>query len=133
MAENLRFKLGGSQDWQHEGFIKNIGTANDGGAIKRTYFEFQVEAEPTENLSIFVRYNRSSWDDTIGVGDRLSNLVTPYDTTRAFGLIGQLQPNPQFGYATANPGVTDPYVQNTNTDGYGQLRGNHVLTTDGEL
>ena len=129
VADNLRFKVGASQDHQRDGFIKNIGTANDGATIKRTYFEFQVEAEPTEKLSIFARYNRSSWDDTLGVGDRLSNLVTPYDTTRVFGLIGQLQVNPQFGYATANPGVTDPYVQNTNTNGYGQLRGNHVLTT----
>lgn len=129
VADNLRFKVGGSQDHQRDGFIKNIGSANDGATIKRTYFEFQVEAEPTEKLSIFARYNRSSWDDTTGVGDRLSNLVTPYDTTRVFGLIGQLQVNPQFGYATPNPGVTDPYVQNTNTNGYGQLRGNHVLTT----
>lgn len=129
VADNLRFKVGASQDHQRDGFIKNIGTANDGAKIKRTYFEFQVEAEPTEKLSIFARYNRSNWDDTLGVGDRLSNLVTPYDTTRVFGLIGQLQVNPQFGYATANPGVTDPYVQNTNTNGYGQLRGNHVLTT----
>jgi iron complex outermembrane receptor protein len=129
VADNLRFKVGGSQDHQRDGFIKNIGTANDGATIKRTYFEFQVEAEPTEDLDIFVRYNRSSWDDTMGVGDRLSNLVTPYDTTRPFGLIGSLMPNPQFGYATPNPGVEDPYVMNTNTDGYGQLRGNHVITT----
>ncbi|MDZ4375149.1 MAG: TonB-dependent receptor [Phenylobacterium sp.] len=129
VADNLRFKVGGSQDHQRDGYIKNIGTANDGATIKRTYFEFQVEAEPTENLDIFVRYNRSSWDDTMGVGDRLSNLVTPYDTTRVFGLIGSLQVNPQFGYTTPNPGVEDPYVMNTNTDGYGQLRGNHVLTT----
>lgn len=128
VADNLRFKIGGSQDHQRDGFIENIGGANEGATIKRTYFEFQVEAEPTEDLDIFVRYNRSSWDDTLGVGDRLSNLVTPYDTTRPFGLIGSLQPNPQFGYATPNPGVTDPYVQNTNTDGYGQLRGNHVIT-----
>jgi len=117
VADNLRFKVGGSQDHQREGFIKNIGTANEGAKIKRTYFEFQIEAEPTEKLSIFARYNRSNWDDTLGVGDRL------------FGLIGQLQVNPQFGYATPNPGVEDPYVQNTNTNGYGQLRGNHVLTT----
>ena len=129
VADNLRFKVGASQDHQRDGFIKNVGTANDAGTIKRTYFEFQLEAEPTEKLSIFARYNRSSWDDTMGVGDRLSNLVTPYDTTRVFGLIGQLQVNPQFGYATANPGVSDPYKMNTNTDGYGQLRGNHVLTT----
>jgi iron complex outermembrane receptor protein len=128
VADNLRFKVGGSQDHQREGFIKNIGTANEGAKIKRTYFEFQMEAEPTEKLDIFVRYNRSSWDDTLGVGDRLANLVTPYDTTRVFGLIGALQVNPQFGYTTPNPGVDDPYVQNTNTDGYGQLRGNHVLT-----
>jgi len=128
VADNLRFKVGGSQDHQRDGYIKNIGTANEGAKIKRTYFEFQVEAEPTEKLDIFVRYNRSSWDDSLGVGDRLSNLVTPYDTTRPFGLIGQLLPNAQFGYATPNPGVTDPYVMNTNTDGYGQLRGNHVVT-----
>ncbi len=129
LAENLRVKVGASQDHQRQGFIKNIGPANDGATIKRTYFEFMVEAEPTEELSIFLRYNRSSWDDSLGVGDRLANLVTPYDTTRVFGLIGSLQPNPQFGYATPNPGVNDAYVQNTNTDGYGQLRGNHVLTT----
>lgn len=129
VAENLRFKVGGSQDHQRDGFIKNIGPANDGGTIKRTYFEFMMEAEPTEKLDIFVRYNRSSWDDTMGVGDRLANLTTPYDTTRIFGPIGQLQVNPQFGYTTANPGVEDPYVMNTNTDGYGQLRGNHVITT----
>ncbi|WP_374470933.1 TonB-dependent receptor [Phenylobacterium sp.] len=130
VAENLRFKVGGSQDWQREGFIKNIGPANEGGTIKRTYFEAQVEAEPTEDLSIFVRYNRTSWDDTTGVGDRLANLVTPYDTTLPFGPIGQLVPNAQFGYTTPNPGVEDPYVQNTNTDGYGQLRGNHVLVAN---
>jgi len=129
LAENLRVKVGGSQDHQREGFIENIGGANEGATIKRTYFEFQLEAEPTEDLDIFVRYNRSSWDDSLGVGDRLANLVTPYDTTRSFGLIGALQPNPQFGYTTPNPGVDDPYVQNTNTDGYGQLRGNHVITT----
>ncbi|WP_293898712.1 TonB-dependent receptor [Phenylobacterium sp.] len=129
LADNLRIKVGGSQDHQRDGFIKNIGTGNEGATIKRTYFEFQLEAEPTDKLNIFLRYNHSSWDDTLGVGDRLANLVTPYDTTRAFGLIGALQPNPQFGYTTPNPGVKDPYVQNTNTDGYGQLRGNHVITT----
>ncbi|WP_334163536.1 TonB-dependent receptor [Phenylobacterium sp.] len=130
VADNLRFKVGGSQDWQRDGFIKNIGGGKDGATIKRTYFEFQVEAEPTERLTIWARYNRSNWDDTMGVGDRLANLVTPYDTTLPFGPIGQLVPNAQFGYATANPGVTDPYVTNTNTDGYGQLRGNHVLATN---
>ncbi|MGA0607880.1 TonB-dependent receptor [Phenylobacterium sp. VNQ135] len=129
VADNLRFKIGASHEDQSKGFIKNIGPANDGATIKRTYYEFQMEAEPTEKLDIFVRYNRSVWDDTTGVGDRLANLTTPYDTTRVFGPIGQLQINPQFGYTTPNPGVADPYVMNTNTDGYGQLRGNHVITT----
>jgi len=127
VAENLRFKIGGSQDWQREGFIKNVGTANDGASIKRTYFEVQMEAELGDKTDVYVRYNRSNWDDTTGVGDRLSNLVTPYDTTNPFGPIGQLTPNAQYNYGAANPGVRDPYVQNTNTDGYGQLRGNHVL------
>ncbi len=129
VADNLRFKIGASHEDQSKGFIKNIGPANDGATIKRSYYEFMLEAEPTENLDIFVRYNRSVWDDTLGVGDRLANLVTPYDTTRVFGPIGQLQINPQLGYTTPNPGVLDPYVMNTNTDGYGQLRGNHVITT----
>ncbi len=128
VAEHLRFKIGGSQDEQREGFIKNIGTANDGGTIKRSYFEFQAEAELGDNATAWLRYSRTSWDDTTGVGDRLANAVMPYDTTRIFPPIGGLQPNPQYGYTTANPGVTDPYKMNTNTNGYGQLRGNHLLT-----
>src|SRR5690606_1905936 len=44
LAENLRLKIGGSQDWQREGFIENVGGANDGAAFKRTYFETQLEA-----------------------------------------------------------------------------------------
>lgn len=127
VAEHLRFKIGGSQDEQREGFIKNIGSANDAGTIKRTYFEFQAEAEMGDNATAWLRYSSTKWDDTTGVGDRLSNTVTPYDTTRVFQPIGGLQPNPAYGYTTANPGVADPYRQNTNTDGYGQLRGNHLI------
>ncbi len=129
VAENLRFKIGGAQDWQREGFIKNLGDGNDAGTIKRTYFEIQAEAELGDNLNIWARYNRSNWDDTMGVGDRLSNLITPYDTTRPFQPIGGLVPNGQFGAATPNPGVNDPYKQWTNRDGYGQLRGQHLFTT----
>ena len=128
VADHLRFKIGGSQDEQRKGFIENVGTANDGGTIKRTYFEFQAEAELGDNATAWLRYSRTSWDDTTGVGDRLSNTITAYDTTRVFQPIGGLLPNPQYGYATANPGVTDPYKMNTNRDGYGQLRGNHLLT-----
>ncbi len=128
VAENLRFKVGGSQDWQRKGFIENIGGANEGASIKRTYFEAQMEAELGEDVDVWVRYNRSNWDDSMGVGDRLSNLVSPYDTTRAFQPIGGLVTGFQFGETVANPGVRDPYVQNTNRDGYGALRGNHVLT-----
>jgi iron complex outermembrane recepter protein len=128
VAENLRFKVGGSQEWQREGFIENIGSANEGASIKRTYFEAQMEAELGEDVDVWVRYNRSNWDDSLGVGDRLANLVSPYDTTRAFQPIGGLVTGLQFGETVANPGVRDPYVQNTNRDGYGALRGNHVLT-----
>lgn len=129
VADNLRFKIGGSQDWQREGFINNIGDANDGATIKRTFFEIQGEAELGDNTTIWTRYQRSNWDDSMGVGDRLANLITPYDTTRFFQPIGGLVPNPQFGQTMANPGVNDPYTQWTNRDGYGQLRGNHVLST----
>src|SRR5690606_21106455 len=80
LAENLRLKIGGSQDWQREGFIENVGGANDGAAFKRTYFETQLEAELGDNLDVYVRYNRTNWDDSMGVGDRLANQVTPYDT-----------------------------------------------------
>jgi iron complex outermembrane receptor protein len=129
VADNLRFKIGGSQDWQRDGFINNIGGANDGATIKRTYFEIQAEAELGDNLDVWARYSRSNWDDSTGVGDRLANLITPYDTTRPFPLIGGLAPNPQFGMTTPNPGLTDPYTQSTNRNGYGQLRGNHLFTT----
>jgi iron complex outermembrane receptor protein len=128
LADTLRIKLGGGQDWQRDGFIENVGTANDAGTIKRTYFEGQIEAELGEKTTAWLRYSRSSWDDTMGVGDRLANLVTPYDTTQPFGPIGQLVTGGAFGYTVANPGVADPYKMNTNTDGYGQLRGNHLVT-----
>lgn len=129
LADNLRVKLGGSEE-KADGFIKNLGTANDGGSIHRTYFEGQVEGELGDKASFWVRFSRTSWDDTTGVGDRWSNLVTPYDTTSIINPLGAgfLQVNPQFGYTTANPGATDPYKMNTNRDGYGQLRGNHLLT-----
>ncbi|WP_374578347.1 TonB-dependent receptor [Phenylobacterium sp.] len=129
VADNLRFKIGGSQDWQREGFVNNIGGANDGATIKRTFFEIQAQAELGDNLDVWARYSRSNWDDTMGVGDRLSNIVTPYDTTRPFQPIGGLVPNPQYGLTTVNPGVADPYTMSTNRDGYGQLRGNHLFTT----
>jgi iron complex outermembrane receptor protein len=128
VADNLRFKFGGGVEDQSKGFIKNIGTANDGGTIHRIYFEGQAEGELGEKATFWVRYSRTSWDDTTGVGDRLSNTITPYDTTRVFQPIGGLLPNPAYGYTTANPGVTDPYKMNTNRNGYGQLRGNHLIT-----
>ena len=129
VADNLRFKIGGSQDWQRDGFIENVGGANDGATIKRTYFEIQAEAELGDNLDVWARYSRSNWDDSTGVGDRLANQITPYDTTRFFQPIGGLVPNGQFGMTTPNPGVADPYKQSTNRDGYGQLRGNNLFTT----
>jgi len=128
VADNLRFKVGGGVEDQDKGFIKNVGTANEGGTIHRTFFETQVEGELGEKATFWARYARISWDDTTGVGDRLANTVTPYDTTRAFQPIGGLLPNPQFGYGVANPGVSDPYKMNTNTNGYGQLRNNHLIT-----
>ncbi|MBI1200319.1 MAG: TonB-dependent receptor [Phenylobacterium sp.] len=128
VADNLRFKIGGSKEKQTEGYINNIGSANEGATINRTYFEFQAEAELSEKSTAWVRYSRTTWDDTLGVGDRLANLITPYDTTRAFQPIGGLVTSPAFGYTTANPGASDPYVQNTNRNGYGQLRGNHLVT-----
>jgi iron complex outermembrane receptor protein len=128
VTENLRFKIGGGQEKQSEGYIENIGAGNEGAKIKRTYFEFQAEAELGDNATAWLRYSRSSWDDTLGVGDRLANQITPYDTTRPFQPIGGLVTNPALGYTVANPGVDDPYVQNTNRNGYGQLRGNHLIT-----
>ncbi|MFC3071019.1 TonB-dependent receptor [Phenylobacterium soli] len=127
LADNLRIKVGGTHE-EADGFIKNIGTANDGGSIKRNYFEAQAEGELGDKTTFWARYSRTAWDDTTGVGDRWSNLVTPYDTALPFGPIGQLTTNPQYGYTTANPGASDPYKMNTNRNGYGQLRGNHLVT-----
>ena len=49
-----------------------------------------VVAELGDRTDVYLRYNRSSWDDTLGVGDRLNNQITPYDTFRTFNPIGQL-------------------------------------------
>ena len=130
VAEHLRFKVGGSQEWQRQGFIENIGGANEGASFKRTYFEAQVEAEFGDSVEAWLRYSRTNWDDSMGVGDRLSNWISPYETTRPTAPIGtgSLATNPTYGYTVANPATRDPYVQNTNRDGYGHLRGNHLLT-----
>jgi iron complex outermembrane receptor protein len=127
LADNLRIKLGGSKEKQDEGFIKNIGGGGDEGTINRTYFEGQLEAELGEKTSVWLRYSRTSWDDTTGVGDRMSNLITPYDTTRAFQPIGGLVTNPQFGYTTPNPGVRSPYGEYQPVR-LRPVRSNHLLT-----
>jgi len=127
LAEHLRIKIGGGHDDQSKGFIKNIGSGGDSGTIKRDYFEVQAEAELGEKTTAWVRYSRTSWDDSTGIGNLLFNLVTPYETTTIFGPIAGLNANAAFGYNVPNPGVKDPYVQNANTPSTGQLRGNHLL------
>jgi iron complex outermembrane receptor protein len=96
LADNLRIKVGGSKDKQEQGFIRNIGSGNEGGNVNRTYFETQIEAELGEKTTAWMRYSRTSWDDTTGVGDRLANFISPYDTSRAFQPIGGLVTNAAF-------------------------------------
>lgn len=127
VAEHLRFKVGGYHDEQDKGFIKNIGTGGDAGTIKRDYFEVQAEAELGEKTTAWVKYSRTSWDDSTGIGNLLYNLVTPYETTRIAGPLAALNANGQYGYTTPNPGVTDPYLMNANTPSEGHLHGNHLL------
>lgn len=120
LGDMFRAKLAGSYNDQGKGYYKNVaGGPSEGGASETTYLEAQIEADLTENFSIWMKA-----DTTDGTYlNRSTNYSGAYD---AFPFpTGFLTPGAAFGYsqadlvlagtATTNPGTTDIREFNTNT------------------
>jgi iron complex outermembrane receptor protein len=131
IAPNLRFLLGASAEKRGEGFIKNLGPARDTAEVDRWMVEFQVEADLGENTTARLRYSKFDWDDSYGVGNTLTNIISPYDVTSITGSgTSALYYNTALGYTGTNPAVNDPYRINTNWDAYGSLDNHHRVHLD---
>jgi len=99
--------------------------------VRRWMVEAQLEADLGEHTTARLRYTKFDWDDTYGVGNTVANSISPFDITSTIGAGTQaLYYNPAFGYAGANPGVSDPYRVNTNAPARGSLSDHHRLNFD---
>ncbi len=145
ITDNLRFYVGASTYNQTEGYVENLGSGEDTGTQFRTYYEGKVVWEPTSSISMMLRVQASLWDDTYGVGNVLSETISPYNTFTSDGNAatfndsvfgpsgggGNLYFNPTYtgvanglvdGYS--NPSVSDPYVIRANRQADGYLHDN---------
>ncbi|WP_320838609.1 TonB-dependent receptor [Zhongshania sp.] len=119
--ENIRTSIGGSFGGQNEGYYKNVATGNtEGGVYDVGLLEAQVEIDFSDNVSTWFRLFGARND----MKSRFKNLVTPYDEG-AFpsgyitpgSAIGYSQPSlTQLGESKTNPGVSDPFKINVNTE-----------------
>lgn len=126
LNDAVRVRVGASHTQEQTGYLHNIGSGGNVASKGETLYEVQVEADLTPKVQAWLKYQRADWSDSFGTGDRLTNQLTPYDTAHFFTSAGQLVPNSTYHYATANPGVTDPYAINTNTPTHGALHGNQL-------
>lgn len=131
VAEHLRFLLGASMERREKGFVKNAGPARDGAEARRWMVEAQLEADLGENTTARLRYSKFDWDDSYGVGNTFTNIISPYDTTSFTGAgTSALYYNTNFGLALTNPAIADPYKQNVNAPSYGSLDNHHRVHFD---
>lgn len=131
LTDSFRYLVGGSFHKREDGYIKNLGSAQDSGASDRWMVEGQLEADLGENVVARVRYSKFEWDDTYGVGNALENIISPYDVTSPTGGGDDaLYYNTTLGYTAPNPGVADVYKLRTNRDAPGILRDHDRIHLD---
>ena len=131
ITDSLRFLVGGSMDRRDEGFIDNVGPADDTANSDRWMVEAQLEADFGESVVARLRYSKFEWQDSYGVGNTLETNVSPFNNASLTGIgTSALYYNTVFGYAGANPGVTDPYTINTNANAIGTLEDQHRVHLD---
>lgn len=120
VAKGLRAKLAGSYREQGEGFFENVaGGPSEGGAGDASYLEFQLEADPSENFSVWLKADVTETD----LRYRASNRDGSYDyfpfptayVTPGSGF-GYIIPGTVYqGDATDNPGTEDIRKFSTNS------------------
>ena len=97
VSENVRFRLNAMKD-KRDGYQNNLSGTN-GGSNDRSYVELHLEADITDRLSLWLKYNRSEADSLT----QASGVVAPY----ASGISqGGLVPFPQYGLSD-NPTLND--------------------------
>jgi len=91
--DNLRLRLAGEDNYQSQGYFKNVaGGPSEGGSGHNWYVEGQADANLTPNLEAWVKADAFGQDSTY----RASNNNAPYDTD--YTLLGSLGPNALFAY-----------------------------------
>jgi iron complex outermembrane receptor protein len=131
ITDSLRLLIGGSMDRRDEGFIKNIGPADDTANSDRWMAEAQLEADFGERVVARLRYSKFEWQDSYGVGNTLGTNISPFNNVSLSGTgTSALYYNTAFGYAGVNPGVNDPYTIDTNASAAGTLEDQHRVHLD---
>ncbi|MBA4226488.1 MAG: TonB-dependent receptor [Hyphomonas sp.] len=130
LTDKVRAKLGGSFRNQEDGYYKNVaGGPSEGGANETTYAEFQLDMDPAEGFSLWLK---ADYLDA-SLRNRSTNLASPYDPFPFPP--GYLTPGNAFGYympgftqagsATTNPGASDIRKFNANTPTRSNVDGNY--------
>lgn len=103
IADWLRFRATGNYIKQAQGFVKNV-TGPDRNDQDKISVSVQLEADLTDDLSLWLSATKGGWDQRIMLGV----LVDPYDTNSA--RLNALIPNVLRGYTATNPTVSDRFV-----------------------
>jgi iron complex outermembrane recepter protein len=100
-----RYRVGYSRQAQNEGFLTNYsGLETEGGRRDDTYVEAQLEFDVGEDLDLWIRAGRLTWDVRKGAPGARTGVDSPYPyNTRFFNSTAELGPN---GWASQIPGVT---------------------------
>jgi outer membrane receptor protein involved in Fe transport len=106
ITDTLRYRLVGQVDQQSEGFLENYGPSGNEAQWDRTYQEAQLDWDATPWLHFWLRATTSTWDDTMGVEDRLVSYLSPFETNQ-FNAPAAIILSPQYNYCNT-PGVAAP-------------------------
>lgn len=121
LTDTVRTGFGGSFGGQKEGYYKNVATGNtEGGVYDVDTLEAQAEIDISDDISTWFRV----WGSKGDMRSRTKNLVTPYDEApfppgyiTPSSAMGYAQPSfTQVGNTQTNPGVSDPFKINVNTE-----------------
>ncbi|MEQ8300676.1 MAG: TonB-dependent receptor [Hyphomonas sp.] len=133
LDDGLRGKIAGSYRNQGEGFFDNVaGGPSEAGAGEFAYFEAQLDADLSENVSLWLKADTQNGT----FNNRTTNSAGPYDLAPVPA--GFLTPGPGFGYlqpgytqagsATSNPGVNDIRKFSVDTPTTSKLDENYGLS-----
>ena len=128
ITDSVRYLLGAYTEKRDEGFIENLGPAEDGATSDRWMVEAQLEADLGDNAVARVRYTKFEWNDTYGVGNTLLSTISPLDTVLPYN--GGLYYNSAFGFTGQNPAISDPYTADTNRTVVGTLEDHNRIQLD---